>query len=45
MNMKMIPVIDGTLGTDPKGLEKRHGELEVSGRIGSMPIIKQLKSG
>ena len=33
IKVTVIPIVVGTLGIIPKGLEKRLGELEISGKI------------
>ena len=44
MLIKMIPIVDGALGTDTKNLEKRLGELEIRGRVKAIQTTDLLKS-
>ena len=44
MRVTVIPIVVGTLGTDPKGLVKRLKELEIGGRIETIQITLLLKS-
>ena len=38
IRVTVIPVVDGTLGTVPKNLEKRLEESEIKGRIEAIQI-------
>ena len=40
----MILIVIGALGTVPKGLEKRLGELKIKGRIETIQILALLRS-
>ena len=44
MKMTVIPIVVGALGTVPKGMEKRLGELEIRGRIEAIQTTAVLKS-
>ena len=44
MRLKLIPIVVCAFGTVPKGLEKRPEQLEIKGRIETLPTIALFRS-